>query len=177
MTQISVREAPGLETGVPCFSWMVSMPHHHVNLVTLPWAAVTPPQLCCHIESTRSRSLSPHPGPNPRWAHSRVGLKVAIAYCFDQLFCDFNDFLLPYCWFKEKKKIKGENKPIVLVLQYRRGYLFLIRNRRPLETVLGKNRRATWERDVGKGSSPLERKDLQSQQNGKTLYFPKDQKA
>lgn len=32
-----------------------------------------------------------------------------------------------------------------------------------LETVQGKSRRVTWERDVGKGSSPLERKDLQCQ--------------
>lgn len=95
------------------------MPHHHVNLVTLPWAAVKPPGLWCQGESTRSGRLSPRPGPNPRWAHSRVGLKVAVAYCFDQLLCDFNDFLLPYCWFKDKKKIKGENKPKVLALQYR----------------------------------------------------------
>lgn len=35
-------------------------------------------------------------GSHPRVTHLRVGLKVAIAYCFDQLLCDFNDFLLPY---------------------------------------------------------------------------------
>lgn len=93
----------------PSLVWS-TCPTTIVNLVTQPWAAIKPPRLCRHSESTHFGGLSPHPSRNPHWAHSRVGLKVAIAYCFDQLLCDFNDFLLPYCWFNEKNKRRKQNK-------------------------------------------------------------------
>jgi len=78
--------------------------------------------------------------------------------------------LLPYCWFKEKKKIKRENKPKVLALQYRWGIFFLLQKDGGILGAVINYPGETLERDLGerggKGPSSLERKDLQGQ--GKT---------